>query len=173
MKIQNIFGLVVIGLTLFFLAGPPSVASQDSGFVPLEDTLPWPWGTECPFPWQDIEGMWKMRSNVEGSYFEFTVISELEDGSRVFEVTHYNEDFEIIAAGRGLAPSGKRIVRAAMHSPEEYKGRPYSYWAIVRSYERTNDYGCGGDLVTAVTFRPVEQAEGVDHHYILEKVQSY
>jgi len=135
------------------------------------DVWPWPWGTECPFPWENIEGAWQVKDSVYLTYFVFKVIYEDEkDGSRHYEIFRYNRDRELIAFGRGIAPKGKRIIRAAMHTVG--LNTAGSYWAIVRAYVKQNENSCSMDsIVTAITIRPIKGSPEMDVHYRVEKVK--
>ena len=141
---------------------------------------PWPWGTECPLSWGTIEGAWSIRTQ-EGqsleSSIEIEVVSVLDDGTRVLNVTEYDQNGRLRFAGRGLVAPGERVVQAGMHSVD---GKGVGFWAIIRTYEEgrgpetNNTLSCERSrTITAVTFRPMTgcKCSAEDRHYILEKIQ--
>lgn len=137
------------------------------------DHLPWPWGTECPFPWNNIEGVWKAQkpnkrnsTTVEG-YYEFNIVSEWENGTHVFEVKKYSEDGGLIGEGRGYAPKDQKIVRAIVLSPE--KMDLPNHRVIVRAYKEVATSACGKNLVTVLTARPMSNSKEEEIHYVLLK----
>lgn len=159
--------LVVVGVGL--LLTPLSYAGGPTD-------VPWPWGSECPFPWASIEGVWSL-SDVEqrsvGSYLRIEVVSELEDGLRVVKVVQFNHKGAIVAIGRGVAPFGKRIVRAGMHFVQ---GAERSYWAIIRNYSKDKlANSCSKNKgMTVVTLRAMDGLScQPDQHYVLNRLDKY
>jgi hypothetical protein len=128
------------------------------------DTLPWPWS--CPFPWSQIAGEWVTSETsaapkgapVNKSYFEFRLIGEFEDGTRILEVKHYGGSHELLAWGRGVASSDQRLVRAALHKVDGEVGE--GYWVLVRSAAAKEAVCSHSELarerVTEVTVRPFD-----------------
>lgn len=135
--------------------------------VTVYELLPWPWGTECPFPWRKIEGNWTVRSSENHEHFSFIVKGTWENGTRILEVQRYTGKGLLIGLGEGVAPRSERIVRAAMTGvgPEEGK----SYWALVRTYVEKKKLSCArGKQVTVITLRPTDGSSD-DVHLIVDK----
>jgi hypothetical protein len=135
-----------------------------------EGVLPWPWGSECPFPWTKIEGEWTARGEGATDHFTFMLQGRQPDGGHGLAISRYGKNGELIGIGRGVAPRGERIVRAAMVGigPEEGK----TYWAIVRTYTEKQKKSCARNKqVTVITLKA---AEGSDEeiHYVLDREDS-
>ena len=160
--------LISVLLTLFVISFP----AQAEIYQPMGDggqVLPWPWGSECPFPWHNIEGMWTesepRTESLPITYFEFEIIDEWASGTRIFKVTHYDEEGNVIAVGRGTASKGYKIVRAVL-LPKE-KGLD-SYSVIVRAYTEDR-FACSDELVTVLTVRKRGATPEEDIHLIIGK----
>lgn len=155
-------------MSLLVICGPGAVGSDllggDDG-----NTLPWPWGSECPFPWSNIEGMWEQKepkSEQFGSnYFEFEIIDEWESGVHVFRVSQYDAVGDLVATGKGVSPKGRRIVRSVL-LPVDGSDANDAYTVIVRAY--TEDR-CSDELVTVLTMRKNGAPLGEDVHMIVKK----
>lgn len=166
---------IILLLALIVSLGSNAWAGNTINPLGDGDHLPWPWGgTECPFPWEDIPGTWKVETKSGLHHtFEFEITNVLSNGSRVFEVRRYNHDGEMVAKGRGLSPAGQRVVRAAVNSLLPHEGAYSStYWVIVRSYvEEENVHFCTPESrITLVTTRPLAESCGPDSHYVIEKI---
>lgn len=133
------------------------------------DALPWPWGTECPFPWSMIEGEWSTLDIESADRFSFKVLSVDRRGGRTFEIKRYNADNELIAQGKGVASKRKKIIRAFLSSVQEEKKK--NYWALVRAYSEEVGFTCSADqlavVVTLRTSRPKTCEK--DMHMIIKK----
>ena len=182
---QGIFtkGLLLISatLTLLLISAPSSsfastLYNNSSEVLGDGDALPWPWGSECPFPWDEIEGMWKATSPDQMGrqfapslgYYQFEVVSVWVSGTRVVEVTKYSPEGEIIGKGRGYAPEGQRILRAVILTSEGLN-LP-NHRVIVRSYNESATASCSSSLVTVLTARPMSDDRTQETHFILTKV---
>ncbi|MCB0411139.1 MAG: hypothetical protein KDD22_01350 [Bdellovibrionales bacterium] len=168
MRGNNIFKILTLG-ALIFLGGMGSRSFAD-------DVLPWPWGTECPFPWANFSGEWRV-SQVDGlgmlaDSFEFNVLGTSGEGDRnyYFEIKRWNREGELVARGRGFALEKTRIIRAALIS-QEADGSSNSYWAIVRGYQSKKSSYCRNDITMVLTLRPIEGSDQKDSHYVIEKVR--
>lgn len=144
-----------------------------------DDLFPWPWGTECPFPWHEIEGRYRVLAQkgqpYAGHLMTFRVINDTGLEAPYLMVTQYDRSSRIFATGRGRAqPEDTRIVRAAM-SPTRQHDR---YSVVVRVYDGVKAHSIGGssmcmqrDLVPAVTFCPYRGRRCmIDSNYILQKI---
>lgn len=132
------------------------------------DWLPWPWGSECPFPWSKIDGDWVTRDSLTPERFTFTYKGELKNGSRILDVRRYDFNDELVAVGEGISPRGERIVRAAMIGAGSEKGK--SYWALVRTYRELQKKSCSHTKqVTVITLRSASATGESDTHFIVDK----
>lgn len=156
----------------FFLAllilGSLSVAAKE--VCPSNgDALPWPWGTECPFPWAMIEGEWNASAFESADRFTFRVLSVDRRGGRTFEIKRYNAENELIAQGKGVASKRKKIIRAFLSSVQEEKKK--NYWALVRAYSEDVGFTCNTDqlavVITLRTSRP--KTCEPDTHFIVKR----
>lgn len=135
-----------------------------------DDPLPWPWGTECPFPWHNIEGIWMLEGKQAADQFQFRVISVWDNGTHVFEINRYDKNGQLVGKGQGIAPSGQRIVRAIMYSvlADGFVGERYK--VIVRAYKESENITCSGELITVLTIRPLTGSGPREVHYIINKL---
>lgn len=140
-----------------------------------EDILPWPVGSECPFPWSSIEGDWFPLEAIEQQKLHFEVSQKLKDGTKVLDVLHYNSTGNLIGWGRGISPKGEKIVRLRM----EYVSadRTGEYWGIVRAYvpqgEPTPASCARSRRVTVFTLRPIDKRSKENEiHLFIEKASS-
>ena len=133
------------------------------------DALPWPWGTECPFPWSMIEGEWSALDVESADAFVFRVLSVDRRGNRTFEIKRYNAENELIAQGKGVASKRKKIIRAFLSSVQEEKKK--NYWALVRAYSEQDGFTCDAErlavVITLRTSRPKTCEK--DAHFIIKK----
>jgi len=154
---------------LSFVLVTMSVIPAHGKGASADDLLPWPWGSECPFPWTRIEGDWIARSEDGGERFSLNVKRELDNGARVLEVRRYDALDNLIARGEGVSAKSQRVVRAAMVGVGAYSGE--SYWALIRTYSETQKRTCSKNKqVTVITLRPANESTG-DHdvHIIVDK----
>lgn len=131
-----------------------------------DDVWPWPWGTECPFNWEDFDGKWAPEENKNLQSYVFELLSE-GNGYRYFNIKRYNEAGEMIARGTGYSAPHQKIVRAAL-----WEENGNGYWAIVRSYSKDQQKGCHeSKSVTALTIRPFDRkALEADKHFVIQRV---
>lgn len=160
-RMRSIF---LIGLILAILS-PISAYSQPKN----DDIWPWPWGTECPFPWNDIEGLWRIKDKPDAGYFRFALTKTSHSEGFLVKVEHLDANGDVTAVGSGFTSYSQKIVRAAMHS--KIPGRTTSYWVIVRAYEMDKNVGCAGSVQTVVTLRPIKSGKSWDLNYEIEQVQ--
>lgn len=85
-----------------------------------ENTIPWPWGYEAPFPWSFVQGVWLAEHGDFRSFFSFRVVSD-KSGLQQLEVSQVDpESCEPLARGVGFEQN--KIVRAQMTTAD---GTPY------------------------------------------------
>ena len=137
-----------------------------------DDLFPWPWGSECPFPWRDINGTWKVIGP-KGAYYNghiliFDVQTEDEKSVKFLEIDQYSSTGAFYAGGHGYSEKNKRIVKGILKTDVGNK----NYVVMVRSYSKDQKTCRGSDLVTAVTFCPVRGKRCMDDsNYILERFE--
>ncbi|MCB0420283.1 MAG: hypothetical protein KDD61_04770 [Bdellovibrionales bacterium] len=158
-------------LRLFLLIGLMfvSLTSITSYAQPKDDDIwPWPWGSECPFPWNDIEGLWRIKNKQNAGYFRFELTKTDHSEGFLVRIDHIDMDGNVTASGSGFASYSQKIVRAALHSTVA-EGKK-SYWVIVRAYEMDKNVGCSGSVQTVVTLRPVYSDKSWELNYEIEQV---
>ena len=148
-----------------------SIGSAQAVTFRGDDVLPWPWGSECPFPWSKIEGEWVAKTDTLSERFTFTVQDDRSPTTRVLLVHRFRSDGELIATGRGLAPRDDRVVRAVMVGVGSESGT--SYWAIVRTYSEKQKKSCSRNKqVTVITLRSADGSAENETHMVLEKAEA-
>lgn len=101
-----------------------SFAAASSGHAttsPLRDhPVPWPWGLEQPFPWSEIQGIWKISidAGIPISYFTFKVVAaKKKSGLKQLIVNQIDaEHCSVIAKGVGIELND--VLRAQMITTE-------------------------------------------------------
>ena len=79
-----------------------------------DDFVPWPWGSEMPFPWVFVQGVWMAEKGDFRTFFAFRVVKDKND-IRQLQVQQIDpETCEIKATG--VAIEMNNIVRAQMTS---------------------------------------------------------
>ena len=133
------------------------------------DLLPWPWGSECPFPWAIIEGEWNTRQKLNAERFTFEVKGTWDNGTRILEIRRYNEKDELIGLGEGASQRREKILRASMVGVGPAEGK--SYGAISRTYvEEEQKRSCSKNKqVTVITLRDANGSSEHDVHLIIDK----
>lgn len=150
------------------LSVKPGLASSG---VSRDDLMPWPWGSECPFPWSNIEGVWVSIGNENPTRFTFEVKGLWDSSTRLLEIRRYNSDDELVGIGEGTSQRREKIVRAAMIGIGLSEGE--SYWAIIRTYNEEQSRSCArSKQITVVTLRDADGSNSHDVHMVIEKEQS-
>lgn len=83
---------------------------QSEVIMPASDDrwVPWPWALALPFPWGDIQGIWRAEDGDFVSYFAFKVVKERTTGIKQLQVKQYDADYcKVIAKGVGIERNGK------------------------------------------------------------------
>jgi len=139
---------------LVSLMGAAVWAAKPNSFGGDDDLFPWPWGTECPFPWQDIKGTYLVRSAKpapHSGHFLKVSVDQKNDSIEFLNITEYDENGQLYAKGKGYAQQNERIVKGLLYQAASGT----SFTVMVRSYAENKSPQCLGDLVTAVTFCPL------------------
>lgn len=128
-----------------------------------DDLIPWPWGSECPFPWREIEGTFMVKKGKGGPYsghvMEFTVIESPKDGVNYLEINEYDSKGKPYASGKGFTQKDKRLVRGLLTTADGSR----KYTVIVRSYVRSENAKCAdSDLALVAAFCPLRGKKCLD-----------
>lgn len=135
-----------------------------------DEIWPWPWGSECPFNWNDFEGHWMRNDGVAIEHFKFKVIEEDIDGTRYLEVTHVGQENRLLGHGTAYAPRGGKIARGPLYVSGEGE-KSDRYWVIIRFYKKAPAKSCRPENeVLAVTLRKNLYDEEGEQSFTIEKV---
>lgn len=164
-------GLIICLVTSYSFAG-----ARGSSDVLGDDLFPWPWGTECPFPWRDIGGEYVvLGANGAGSYnghfINFELVSKDVDDIQFLKIQQYTRKGVKFAEGKVYSSKDQRIVRGILRTVKTGK----ELTIIVRSYVKDAQKSCKStevkNLVTAVTFCPLRGKKCLeDANYTLQKL---
>lgn len=119
------------------MAGTPSKTHQPisrrtdaNNIQPTKDDfVPWPWGSEAPFPWSFVQGVWLAEQGEYKSFFSFRVIKS-KQGLRQLEVKQIDPvTCKTVTKGNGLEDT-HNVVRAVMNNSDGY-----SYRLLLRSFD--------------------------------------
>lgn len=113
--------------------------------VVFDRPVPWPWGLEQPFPWPDIQGIWKVVDADFTSYFALKVVRVKATGERQLIVRQIDADScKVVATGVGY--DLQRVVRAQMTSVQS----GVAYRIALRAFsEKDSPKPAMGKLVTS------------------------
>ena len=103
------------------LAAAPGIEEH---VMPASDDrwVPWPFHLAQPFPWQDIQGMWKVEQGEFTSYFSLKVVREKSTGVRQLQVKQYDGDnCRIIATGVALERNQKVLAQMTVKGGDTYR----------------------------------------------------
>jgi hypothetical protein len=137
------------------------------------DLVPWPWGTECLFPWNKVEGEWSVKGSYGSRYDRHRMVFEAAedvsaDGVKLLYIKHFNRGGKLVGEGTGYANPENKIIKAVM---TDLTGVTTGYQVIVRSYARAQGASCRrGKLAVAATFCPRNSRRCLENpNYLLEK----
>lgn len=97
---------------------------QDEHVMPTVDDrwVPWPFHLAQPFPWQSIQGIWRVESGDYVSYFAFKVVNRKTGNVRQLQVKQYDgETCRVIATGVGLERSQKVFAQMTSRAGMTYR----------------------------------------------------
>lgn len=78
------------------------------------DFVPWPLNLQIPFPWADIQGVWKSETNGTTTYYQIKVEAGTKAGIRLLNIKQFEGDTcRTIAMGRGVERG--KLVTAQMY----------------------------------------------------------
>ncbi len=112
--LRDLKRFLIIGLVLVL-----SQAALAKNATLRDRPVPWPWGLEQPFPWNDIQGMWKIADDagVPMSYFTFKVVGGKKTGIKQLVVQQMDAyTCDVIARGVGIELND--VLRAQMTTTE-------------------------------------------------------
>lgn len=118
-----------------------------------DELVPWPWGSECPFPWSTADGNWRVKG-VQGSKYDkhsllFETAEDLEIGVKILNIYHYDKSGRLIGRGTGYSDASNKIIKASMI--ESPTGDNYQIY--VRSYANGRTRTCArAKKAVAATF---------------------
>ena len=135
----------VITVLLVILVSLPALSSYQHkeksklGKTTVVDTMevmPWPWATQCPFPWDTISGHWKVVADNVDMSFVFKVVNQSDVGELYLAVREYNNQGELVAKGFGVSSSGSFGVRAAMKyvNNDDQNMDKLGYWLHISAF---------------------------------------
>lgn len=129
--------------------------------------VPFPFGTEIPFPWRSMQGIWATQSREVDALFSFQV--QLDDrGVKVLSVIHLDRvTRRVIGQGAGFANSEQKVVRAVMRATDGT-----NYLIFVRVFKDLYKKSALSRNSTVLTFRSLTRPEQEDQHMLLRKVST-
>ncbi|WP_413576237.1 hypothetical protein ACLVWU_17795 [Bdellovibrio sp. HCB290] len=104
--------ILLAALLIFSSVGYAHTSDDEGGIMPSGDNrpIPWPWSAAQPFPWDDIQGLWRVEQDDYVSYFAFKVVKEKTGGGRQLFVRQIDgETRRVLAEGVGFE-TGKVIL---------------------------------------------------------------
>lgn len=141
-----------------------------------DDLFPWPWGTECPFPWREIGGGYVIHGvgPYNGHFIDFELASAAADDMQFLKIKQYDKWGTIFAEGKVYSSREQRIVRGILRTVKSQKDMAI----IVRSYVKDTQKSCFSKqavhLVKAITFCPMRGRQKCleNANYTLEKIDN-
>ncbi|MBV2168072.1 MAG: hypothetical protein KUL82_05120 [Bdellovibrio sp.] len=89
-------------------------AEPEEHVMPASDDrwVPWPWALAQPFPWSDIQGLWKVEQGDFVSYFALKVVRQKATGLRQLQVKQFDGDTcRVLATGVGIERNQKILAQ--------------------------------------------------------------
>lgn len=136
----------------------------------LNEELPWPFGSEIAFPWEDIEGIWmgERTDAFHTTYFSLRVKNHGHQ-ERVLEIHELAYDigarrFKILSQGQGV--ESHRVVRGQMVGIVP-KGR---YRFSIRAFEEDQKYGKVAQITRVLTVAPIDPTDERSLTFVLHRV---
>lgn len=105
---------LLTAILLMLIAAP--LSSAQAGYEEItiphrDDTtpVPWPWSRAQPFPWTDVQGLWKLEQDEYSTYFSLKVIKQ-KSGTNHLQIKQFDgETCRILATGVGIE-RGSRVL---------------------------------------------------------------
>ncbi|WII72660.1 hypothetical protein QJS83_02100 [Bdellovibrio sp. 22V] len=113
--------MILSSLTL-----PTSAYAQpdEEHVMPASDDrwVPWPWTLAQPFPWGDIQGLWKVEQGDFVSYFALKVVRQKSTGIRQLQVKQFDGDTcRVLATGVGIERNQKVLAQMTSKGGTTYR----------------------------------------------------
>lgn len=105
--------LLAVSVVVSVAAQATTLAAQqaeDEHIMPVSDDrwVPWPMHLAQPFPWNDIQGLWKAEQGEYSSYFALKIVRQKSTGHRQLQVKQFDGDTcRVLATGVGLERNEK------------------------------------------------------------------
>lgn len=139
-----------------------TILSLSSGAVNSE-LVPWPFGQECSFPWQNLSGVWKSQDSSLPYLVRFEV-KNFEEGIREFQVMVYRSSGDLVGRGVGLIYRGDRVIRAQISGLGLERDR--KYWILLRTFAKNQKNTCeNSQQMTLISFRSIESKGVFERHF--------
>ncbi len=105
--------LILSSLTFSLGAFAHQSSGDDEQIIPISDNrpVPWPWSMAQPFPWTDIQGVWKVQQDDYTSYFSLKVVRQKATGLRQLQVKQYDGATCRVLATGGVLSAKQRFWR--------------------------------------------------------------
>lgn len=180
---KSIFTLVFV---LFFssLTIAASLGENNPSCLPVEQDKvagpidSWPWGSEIPFPWKGIQGVWVAEIDGCASYFTFKVVKNEGETDRILRVFQVNPVTCAVLA-KGVGYGENKVVTAVMVKSAPKRG---SYELKVHAFKevdvkseqhsrKTDFIAASNRNVTVLTINPMGRPKDLVS-YKLYKVQA-
>lgn len=200
MKTQLLTGLFLFALATFNFSHAqslsfPSYSPSQTSFLPSTGSVSsqecnakikgggvdgFPWSIALPFPWADIQGVWKLRDGVNPAYLKAKVIRTTSN-RKILNLSVISEGncAKPLAQGLGYVDFSERnVVRAIMNDgTAKYQIKIASF--DVRDLEM-DSYTCGDENVVAASIQPIgtirnnsrlgfRDTEGLSENVLLKK----
>ncbi|KYG68799.1 hypothetical protein AZI87_06105 [Bdellovibrio bacteriovorus] len=114
--LRSLLLATMIGLMGFTAsaANYSETTTEEEHIMPAGDDrwVPWPWAMVQPFPWSDIQGLWKVEQGDFTSYFALKVVRQKSTGIRQLQVKQFDGDTcRVLATGVGIERSNKVLAQ--------------------------------------------------------------
>lgn len=138
------------------------------------DFVPWPLNLQIPFPWAEIQGVWKSEVNGAVTYYQIKIEDGAKAGIRLLNIRQFEGDTcRTIAEGRGVERG--KLVTAQMYDYASKSSFKLTLGAFKTRDIMCNKTSCNTDfalndmpvlMLTKPTLKSGKTAMGM----ILEKV---
>lgn len=120
--------ILIAALVTFSTLTYSGVALANTGdeehIMPASDDrwVPWPFHLAQPFPWQDIQGLWKVEQGDYISYFALKVVRQKSTGIRQLQVKQFDgETCRVLANGVGIERNQKVLAQMTSRGGITYR----------------------------------------------------
>ncbi len=142
--------------------GKPSAIALDAPI--LEGEVPWPWGSELPFPWESIAGTWSAENEKFYTWFSFEVYPSQNGANPLIRVRQVDPLTRTEVAS-GIGFEDNKIVKAYM------VGKDSRYFISVRAYRTDTDHGPAlTNSVTVLSISSAGTSGDFMYHLVLSKL---